>query len=135
MYFFFIVLIIIAAILLILAVLMQSPKGGMAANFGVSNEVMGVRQTADFLEKSTWTLAVVIVALSLAATMSIPSANIRRLNSLEESIQQSVEGGQDFTPLQTPSEIPLELPSEMPVAAPSEQAAPAGDQPSIPAQE
>ncbi len=51
MYIFCIVLILIASILLILAVLAQNPKSGMAANFGASNQVMGVRQTADFLEK------------------------------------------------------------------------------------
>ena len=50
MYIFLIVLIIIASILLVLAVLAQNPKGGMAANFGASNQVMGVRQTADFLD-------------------------------------------------------------------------------------
>ena len=109
MYTFFIVLIIVAAILLILAVLVQSPKGGMAANFGVSNEVMGVRQTADFLEKATWFLAVAIVVLSLAATMSIPSADIQASKSaLERSIEQSVEGGQDFGTLPV---IPMELPA------------------------
>ena len=58
MYIFLIVLIIIASILLVLAVLAQNPKGGMAANFGASNQVMGVRQTADFLERSTWALAI-----------------------------------------------------------------------------
>ena len=61
MYIFLIVLIIIASILLVLAVLAQNPKGGMAANFGASNQVMGVRQTADFLERSTWALAIAIV--------------------------------------------------------------------------
>ena len=64
MYIFCIVLILIASILLILAVLAQNPKSGMAANFGASNQVMGVRQTADFLEKFTWGLAISIVVLS-----------------------------------------------------------------------
>ena len=56
-----IILILVASILIILAVLVQNPKSGMAANFGASNQVMGVRQTSDFLEKFTWTMAVVIV--------------------------------------------------------------------------
>ncbi|WP_418692445.1 preprotein translocase subunit SecG, partial [Alistipes putredinis] len=60
-----IILILVASILIILAVLVQNPKSGMAANFGASNQVMGVRQTSDFLEKFTWTMAVVIVVLSL----------------------------------------------------------------------
>ena len=76
MYIFFIVLILIASILLVLAVLAQNPKSGMAANFGASNQVMGVRQTADFLEKSTWSLAVAILVFSLAATMFMPGDKI-----------------------------------------------------------
>jgi preprotein translocase subunit SecG len=65
MYTFLIVLILIASILLVLAVLVQNPKSGMASNFGASNQVMGVRQTADFLEKFTWGAAVTILALTL----------------------------------------------------------------------
>lgn len=64
-------LIVIASILVILAVLVQNPKSGMAANFGASNQVMGVRETSDFLEKFTWTMAVVILVLSLIATMAM----------------------------------------------------------------
>ena len=45
-----IALILIASVLVILAVLVQNPKSGMAANFGASNQVMGVRETSDFLE-------------------------------------------------------------------------------------
>lgn len=102
MYIFFIVLILIASILLVLAVLAQSPKGGMAANFGASNQVMGVRQTADFLEKFTWGLSISIVLLSLLATMSMPSGKISASKSaLEKNIEQSIEGNQNFeTPMQ-----------------------------------
>ena len=71
MYIFCVVLIAIACILLVLAVLVQSPKSGMAANFGASNQVMGVRQTADFLEKFTWGAAVVVLVLSLLSTIFI----------------------------------------------------------------
>lgn len=81
MYILFIVLIFVAAVLLVLAVLAQSPKSGMAANFGASNQVMGARQTADFLEKFTWGLAISIVVLSLAATMSMPSKDIEQSNA------------------------------------------------------
>ncbi|MFR9649295.1 MAG: preprotein translocase subunit SecG [Rikenellaceae bacterium] len=66
-------LILIACVLLVLAVLVQNPKGGMAANFGASNQVMGVRQTTDFLEKFTWTMAIAILALSLLATVALGS--------------------------------------------------------------
>lgn len=88
MYVFFIVLIIIASFLIILTVLAQNPKSGMAANFGASNQVMGVRQTADFLEKLTWGLSIAIVVLSLAATMAMPRADITRSN---DALQQAIE--------------------------------------------
>ena len=70
---FLIVLILIASILMILAVLVQNPKSGMAANFGASNQVMGVRQTADFLEKFTWGAAATVLVLSLLFTVFIGS--------------------------------------------------------------
>ncbi|MCC8036088.1 MAG: preprotein translocase subunit SecG [Rikenellaceae bacterium] len=76
MYIVCIVLILIASVLIILSVLAQNPKGGMAANFGASNQVMGVRQTSDFLEKFTWTLAISILVLSLVATMTMPKGKI-----------------------------------------------------------
>ncbi|MBE6209485.1 MAG: preprotein translocase subunit SecG [Rikenellaceae bacterium] len=89
MYILCIVLIIIASILLILAVLAQNPKSGMAANFGASNQVMGVRQTADFLEKSTWTLAIAILVLSFCATMAMPTAGSNESDALSEQVKNS----------------------------------------------
>jgi len=48
------VLIFIVCILLILVVLVQNSKGGgLASSFSGSNQFMGVRKTADFLEIDT----------------------------------------------------------------------------------
>jgi preprotein translocase subunit SecG len=33
---------------------------------------MGVRKTADFLEKATWTLAIALVVLSMVSIVAIP---------------------------------------------------------------
>ena len=66
-----IALILVASVLVILAVLVQNPKSGMAANFGASNQVMGVRETTNFLEKFTWSMAIAIVVLSRAATLAM----------------------------------------------------------------
>jgi len=61
-----IILIILACFVLGFFVLIQNSKGGgLASNFAGSNQIMGVRKTADFLEKATWTLAGVIMALCL----------------------------------------------------------------------
>ncbi len=115
MYIACIVLIFIASILLILAVLSQSPKGGMAANFGASNQVMGVRQTADFLEKSTWGLAIAILVLSLAATMTMPSDKVQRSRTgIENAIINDLEtGGNEVIPNQVP-ELPVAPAEETP---------------------
>ena len=85
MYTFLIVLILIASILMVLAVLVQNPKSGMASNFGASNQVMGVRQTADFLEKFTWGAAVVVLVLSLLSTIFIDGA--KSSNSKADEVQ------------------------------------------------
>ncbi|MDO8899545.1 MAG: preprotein translocase subunit SecG [Bacteroidales bacterium] len=70
------ILILIVSVLMVLIVLVQNSKGGgLASNFSASNQFMGVRQTADFLEKATWTLAIAILVLSLAAAMAIPKFN------------------------------------------------------------
>ena len=62
------ILIVIAAVLLILLVLVQNSKGGgLAAGFSSGNQVMGAPKTADFLEKASWTLMAVIIALSIVA--------------------------------------------------------------------
>lgn len=104
MYIFCIVLILIASILLILAVLAQNPKSGMAANFGASNQVMGVHQTADFLEKFTWGLAISIVVLSLIATMTMPSASISSSKSgVERALEQSLESNENLMPQALPA--------------------------------
>ena len=104
MYIFCIVLILIASILLILAVLAQNPKSGRAANFGASNQVMGVRQTADFLEKFTWGLAISIVVLSLIATMTMPSASISSSKSgVERALEQSLESNENLMPQALPA--------------------------------
>ena len=64
------IFIIIASLLLILVVLVQNPKGGgLASNFSASNQIMGVRKTADFLEKATWSLAIFLVVFSLLGSM------------------------------------------------------------------
>ena len=109
MYVFFIVLIIIASFLIILTVLAQNPKSGMAANFGASNQVMGVRQTADFLEKLTWGLSVAVGVVGLAAGMAMPRADISRSN---DALQQAIEN--QASPIQN-----LDLSSGAPAALPT----------------
>ncbi len=74
MYLFVSILIMVVCVILGLIILVQNPKGGgLAANFaGAGSQFMGVRQTADFLEKASWSLAIALLVLSLVGTMIIP---------------------------------------------------------------
>ena len=86
------VLIIIASILLTLIVLVQNSKGGgLASNFSGSNQVMGVRKTADFLEKATCTLAISLVVLSIVATMVIPRGEVDERSKIEQQVNNAVD--------------------------------------------
>ena len=93
MYTFCIIMIVIASILLILAVLVQSPKSGMAANFGAANQTMGVRQTTDFLEKFTWAMVAGIVFFSLLSVISMPKADQQQAIIGTEEISAALEEG------------------------------------------
>ncbi len=100
-------LIVIASILVILAVLVQNPKSGMAANFGASNQVMGVRETTNFLEKFTWTMAVAILVLSLVATSSMDHAGVSQDDaSISKDAKALQERVLEATPAMPQSEVP-----------------------------
>mgnify|MGYP002513006146 FL=1 len=86
-----ILLILVASIILILAILVQNPKSGMAANFGAANQVMGVRESANILEKTTWTLSALIVALSLIATISMENGTVTSGGALQKDAEALME--------------------------------------------
>src|SRR5512133_1716244 len=91
-YIFVSVLVIIACVLQVLIVLVQNSKGGgLAANFTSTGQSMGVRKTADFLEKSTWSLAAAILILCVVATATIPRNTGGERSRIENSIQNAVD--------------------------------------------
>ena len=68
---FIIVLIVIVCILLALVILVQNPKGGgLATGFQGASQIGGVQKTTDFLEKSTWYLAIALFVLCLVSAMA-----------------------------------------------------------------
>lgn len=115
MYTLFSILIVIAAILMILAVLVQNSKGGgLAANFSGANQIVGVRQTADFIEKFTWILAVAIVVLSLAATIAIPHNKYKQASGLEQKIANQPAPGMPAFPTSGTKQQPAQPAQEQP---------------------
>ena len=69
----FLALIIIVAFLLVVVIMVQNPKGGglSSAFGGGANQVGGVQKTSDFLDKSTWTLATLLLVLILLSNVTI----------------------------------------------------------------
>ncbi|MBT8323941.1 MAG: preprotein translocase subunit SecG [Winogradskyella sp.] len=74
----FLVLIVIVAFLLVVVIMVQNPKGGgLSSSFGGggTQQLGGVKKTGDFLDKSTWALAVVLILLILASNLTISGPN------------------------------------------------------------
>ncbi len=72
----FLILITIVCFLLIIAVMVQNPKGGgLSSTLGGSQMMGGVQKTTDFLDKSTWTLATILIVLILLSTLSFNNGN------------------------------------------------------------
>ncbi len=71
----FLVLITIVCLLLIIVIMVQNPKGGgLSSTLGGSQMMGGVQKTTDFLDKSTWTLATILIVLILMSSVSLPTA-------------------------------------------------------------
>jgi len=61
----------IVCFLLVVVIMVQNPKGGgLSSSIGGSQMLGGVQKTTDFLDKSTWTLATILIALILLSSLS-----------------------------------------------------------------
>ena len=123
MYIVVIVLTVIVALLLIGIVLIQKSKGGgLSSQFGGAGSVMGVRQTNSFLEKATWTLAGLIVVLSVVSAYTLPKVSDGTAIRTEAAAPApSMPAGGEFgtpAPAAAPAAAPAETPA--PAQAPAE---------------
>ncbi|MBZ4037011.1 preprotein translocase subunit SecG [Flavobacterium sp. 17A] len=67
----FLVLITIVCFLLIVVIMVQNPKGGgLSSTISGTQMLGGVQKTTDFLDKSTWTLATILIVLILLSSLS-----------------------------------------------------------------
>lgn len=98
------ILLIIVCALLILVVLMQNSKGGgISSQFGGATQIMGVRRGADVIEKATWTLAILLLVLSLVMT---PKMSDTSTTKSTESITRKKASGAVMpqAPMQQPAQ-------------------------------
>jgi preprotein translocase subunit SecG len=88
----FLVLITIVCFLLIVVIMVQNPKGGgLSSTLGGSTQIGGVQKTTDFLDKSTWTLSAVLIALILLSSLSFGG-------SLSDTDSKIIEKTETTTP-------------------------------------
>ena len=107
----FIALIIVVCFLLVLVVMVQNPKGGgLSSSFGGggSQQVGGVQKTSDFLDRSTWILASLLLILILMSNVSLsPGTSVSDSKLLQDNaIQQSIPESLPESPEEAYEEIP-----------------------------
>ena len=110
----FLTLILIVCFLLILVVMVQNPKGGgLSSSFGGGGQQLGgVQKTTDFLDRSTWILATLLLVLILLSNFGLVNGSTNTTNEsklIDAATEQSI-----------PETIPEEIP-EVPVEATPEQ--------------
>jgi preprotein translocase subunit SecG len=88
------IIIIVACILLILVVYIQNPKGGgLSSDFGAAQQIGGVQRTNDFIDKATWTLAGIIMVLSVVMTIMLTPERQLTPEEIQQQQQQEQQKG------------------------------------------
>jgi preprotein translocase subunit SecG len=108
MFTIFLILIAIVCFLLIVVIMVQNPKGGgLSSSMGGSQMMGGVQKTTDFLDKSTWTLGAILLALILLSSLSFIGNSSS--SKLEEGTETAAPKAATPTPAATvPAATPVE---------------------------
>ena len=103
----FLSLILVDCFLLVLVIMVQNPKGvGLYSSFGGdSQQIGGVKKTTDFLDKSTWILASLLLILILLSNITLNSGDVNTESKLLDS--ETIDAN---IPEALPNDIPLEIP-------------------------
>lgn len=109
------ILVILASVILGFIVLVQNPKGGgLSGSFGgVGNQLMGVKQTTDVLEKGTWVFASVVGILCLVSPAFMKGSTASKNDQIYEKV--TAPASKPATPANT---------GNLPTAAPDSPAKP-----------
>jgi preprotein translocase subunit SecG len=99
------ILIILSSVILGLIVLIQNPKGGgLSGTFGgMGNQIMGVQQTTDVLEKGTWIFAAVVGILCLISPAFFPKGGADNNKSLLDETSGRTPATQKTAPAAAPA--------------------------------
>jgi len=106
----FIILIIFVAFLLVVVIMVQNPKGGgLSSSFGGggTQQLGGVQKTTDFLDKSTWTLATLLLVLILLSNIPLMgSGSVSESKVLDENAVENVLPSTETLPTTTDEVTP-----------------------------
>jgi preprotein translocase subunit SecG len=88
--------------------MVQNPKGGgLSSSLGGSTQMGGVQKTTDFLDKSTWTLAAILIILILLSSLSFSGS----MSDSNSKIVDEKESVAPKTTTKTPAK-PVESPKK-----------------------
>jgi preprotein translocase subunit SecG len=113
MYIILTVLIVLVCIFLSIVVLIQNPKGGgVSATFsGASQQLFGASRSSDVVEKTTWTLAVLMMVFCLSSAFFIDRNVVKTTSATGEKSEiekRANETGafssQPVTPVTSPAQ-------------------------------
>lgn len=134
MYTIIVILVVLASILMCAIVFIQESKGGgLASGFSSGNSMLGVRKTTDVVEKTTWSLAGIMVVLCVLSVFFLNNGTTTGNQSVtelqagavkEQATNAANQQAVPSTPAvvnETPAEAPAE--TEAPAEAPAEAAA------------
>lgn len=131
MYTIIVILVVLASILMCAIVFIQESKGGgLASGFSSGNSMLGVRKTTDVVEKTTWSLAGIMVVLCVLSVFFLNNGTTTGNQSVtelqagavkEQATNAANQQAVPSTPAvvnETPAEAPAE--TEVPAEAPAE---------------
>ncbi|MBR2050982.1 MAG: preprotein translocase subunit SecG [Bacteroidales bacterium] len=84
-------ILIVSALMMVVVLVQNSKGGGLVSNLSSSNQILGVRKTTDFLEKATWTLAIILVVLCLVSSIALPKGSVGAGSSVDTEMRQQIE--------------------------------------------
>ena len=111
----FVGLIVFVCFLLVLVIMVQNPKGGgLSSSFGGGTQQLGgVQKTSDFLDRSTWLLATLLLALILVSNITLSSGNdatdskLLEDSSIPENFENSIGQPIQEIPETNTSQVPI----------------------------
>jgi len=103
-----------------LIVLVQESKGGgLAADYSNNNQILGAPKTTNFVEKFTWTLAAIMIVLSVISVAFLPGNGPSNSVIMEQATEQKATNPNNLPGISQPSAT--ETPATDAPAAPAEE--------------